>query len=100
MATPFTTPNVFASSFTLGAASTVGDSVDLPFKANYVRLYNYTAVDLYFDLLGNTPSTAMSHMVRACSEWGANVPPVQKIALHTTSTGAGGQVVRVLAMGI
>lgn len=97
---PVKTPNLYSCSPTLGASSTVGESLVFGFAASWMRVYNPSAVDLHIDLNGDVPSTCMSHIVTGCSAMVyGQAARIRNLGLHTTSTAVGGIKVFVLAAG-
>ena len=96
-----TTPNVYSTSPLLNVSSTAGESISFGFAARFLRVYNASAVDLFFDALGNVPSTGSGrHIIKTGDKFEADLGVrVRQIGLTTTSTGAGGSLVSVLALG-
>jgi len=110
--------NVYSCQRLISVNSTVGTLVAFGFPAQYVRIDNLGAVDLFLrpsqSCAAGTPSTD-EYAITSCAgsnraSWEYYAPPVSSrapcadmvlgsIALFTTSTGAGGQKVAILAMG-
>lgn len=108
--------NVYSSQPAVNAGSTSPTLVQFGFQAQYVRIDNLGAVDLFFtpsaSCAANAPSTS-GYVITSCTSAGRNsweyyAPPVStrmpcadmtlgSISLFTTSTGA--QKIAVLAMG-
>lgn len=97
MATEY--PNVYSTSPLLNVGSTAHTVFDFGFVASVLRIYNAGTVDLYADFKGNVPSTGTSHIVKSGDTLSLSAgPAVGQLGLTTTSTGATGSRVSVLAM--
>lgn len=110
--------NLFSCQRLLNVSSTAATLVAFGFPAQYVRVDNLGAVDMFLTPsagpTANAPSTD-NYSITSCAgsnraSWEYWAPPVstrtptadmtlQSISLTTTSTSGGGQKVAVLAMG-
>lgn len=92
--------NVFSTAGPLNVSSTSGRQYAFGFGAVTLRIFNASSVDLYADFTGNLPSTGgTAHVIKTTDKFEAAVPRLQSLGLTTTSTGAGGAQVYVLALG-
>lgn len=94
-------PNAYSTSPLINVGSTAFTVFDLPFLPKVLRIYNQGTVDLYLDFNGNAPSTGTGHIVKAADALVLNPVPVAigSLGMTTTSTGATGVRVSVLALG-
>lgn len=97
--------NIFSCRPTLNAASTAGETVNFAFvPRTLLRIENLGTVDLFVDFGNQTASTCKgTPILKSCSEHRVLEVrdlrvPFAGIGLHTTSTGAGGQLASVLAI--
>lgn len=110
--------NVFSCQRLLNINSTAGLLLQFGAPMQYVRIDNLGSVDLFLNPSAScaaNPATTDMYSITSCAgsnraSWEYWAPPVstrapcadmtlQSVALFTTSTGAGGQKVAVLAMG-
>lgn len=91
--------NLYSTSPLVNVGSTAPTSFAFGFYARALRLYNASSVDAYFDLAGDAPSTGTSNILKAGEQLVLNpLPtPLAAIQITTTSTGATGARVSVLA---
>ncbi len=110
--------NLYSCQRVISVSTTAATTLAFGFSAQYVRIDNLGAVDLFMvpsqSCAATTPSTDC-YSVTSCTSAGRNsweyyAPPVSvrsaaadmtlgSVALYTTSTGSGGQKIAVLAMG-
>lgn len=91
-------PQWYSTQLAIGNATTCADTVSFGFNAEFLRLANYEAVDIYIDLQGNKASTSAMYL-RACSDvYFSNTPPIAGVGAKTTSTAATDKILRITAM--
>lgn len=95
--------NYFSTNPLLGDAATCGKLLDFGFPAVFVRVYNTCAVPLFVNLRGLN-ACGMSTGVEAWFSSGETIlplpeTPIGSLAVWSTSTGAGGHRISVLALG-
>lgn len=96
-----TFPNQYSTSPLLNVSSTAHTVFALPFIPRFLRIYNGGSGDLYADFAGNAPSTGAGHIIKGAEALVLNPCPVAiaELGLTSTSTGAAGIRVSVLALG-
>ncbi len=90
--------NVYSCQVNLNLSSTTGEVLSLGFGASFLRIFNPSGVDCFVNFAGNA-ATCRDHVVKTGATFESPIPRLRTIALTTTSTGASGQLVHVVALG-
>lgn len=99
-------PNVYSCVAVINAASTAGATASFGFLAkSYISIENLSSVDLFVNLKDGAATTEVGTInIGTCGITSLKLElrnldfPISGIGLHTTSTGAGGNKVNILAI--
>lgn len=95
---------IYSCQLAINAGSTAGETFSFGFSALMVQVENLGAVDLFANLTNQAATSAGRPVVSTCGDHRVlrvqmDRPWCLGVGLTTTSTAAGGQTVRVLAIG-
>lgn len=100
-------PNVYSTTFLVGVNSTAGTVASFGFNSKFVRIQNLGAVDLFINVqnssgISSTTGTGQFCISSCAASWTCLdlFAPISLagVGVISTSTGAGGQRVAILAL--